>query len=116
MTMHRVASVVLAFSVALFAVACDDDDNPTNPSNANTVRMTAPLLPSNEVPAIVPPNAEANGTGLVIVTFHLTRDSSQNITAASADFTVGLANFPPNTVVTAAHIHPGATGRTAAPL
>src|SRR5262245_7821125 len=111
--MHRIASVLLALSVALFAVACDDDDNPSNPSDNNTVRMTAPLLPSNEVPPIT--NAEANGSGSVIVTFHLTRDAAQNITSATVDFAVALTGFPGNTAVTAAHIHPGAAGVNGSP-
>jgi hypothetical protein len=107
--MHRIASVVLALSVALFAAACDNNStSPTNPSTATTVRMTAPLLPANEVPPIT--NAEAGGTGSVIITWHLTRDASNNITSASADFTIALSGFPPNTSVIAAHIHPGAVG------
>jgi hypothetical protein len=114
--MHRILSVGLALSLSMFAVACGDDDNPTNPSNNNTVRMTAPLLPGNEVPPIVAPNAEAGGTGSVIVTWHLTRDASQNVTAATADFTVALAGFPASTSVIAAHIHPGVAGQNGGPL
>jgi hypothetical protein len=45
-----------------------------------------------------------------MITFNLTKDAAGAITAASADFTVTLTNFPANTPVNAAHIHPGAAG------
>jgi hypothetical protein len=41
---------------------------------------------------------------------HNTKDAAGNITASTADFQVTLQGFPPNTVLTGAHIHPGATG------
>ena len=37
--------------------------------------------------------ADLNGRGTVDVTFHVTKDASQNITAATADFTVNLSGF-----------------------
>jgi hypothetical protein len=101
--------------VATLAVsACGDDDNPTNPSDQNTVRFTANLLPSNETTTVV--GAEANATGTTTITFHLTRDSAQQITGATADFSVTLNNLPSGTSVSAAHIHPGAAGVAGSPL
>jgi hypothetical protein len=105
--MHRIATTALVVALGMFAVGCDDDDNPTTPSN-NTIRFTANLLPSNEVPPVTGP--EASGTGNVTIQFNLTRDSSQNITAATADFNTTLTGFPANTPVNAAHIHTGAAG------
>jgi CHRD domain-containing protein len=104
--MHRIATTALVVALGMFVAGCDDDDNPTSPSN--TIRFTANLLPSNENPAITGP--EASGTGSATTTFNLTRDSSQNITAATADFNVTLTGFPANTPVNLAHIHTGASG------
>ena len=104
--------LVLALSVS----ACSSDKSPTNPSDNNTVKFTAALLPGNETPPIVPPNADATASGLATITLHLTRDGSQNITAANADFAVTLQNFPANTNVTLAHIHPGKAGESKSPI
>jgi hypothetical protein len=91
--------------MALFAAACDDE---TTPSPADAPQFRATLLPANEVPPVT--NAEAGGNGTATMTFNVTRDASNNITAARADFTVNLTGFPANTTMTGAHIHPGATG------
>jgi len=100
---------VLVAGLTVLAIGCGSNSTPTSStSNPTTVKFTAALLPINEVPAIT--NAENSGSGSATITFNLTRDGSGNITAATADFTVALAGFPPNTPVNAAHIHPGAAG------
>jgi hypothetical protein len=70
--------------------------------------FTATMLPANEVPAIV--GAEAGGSGTVTITFHLTRDATNTITAATTDFVASMSGFPAGTVLIAAHIHTGAAG------
>ena len=98
---------ILAVALAI-AVGCGSSKTPTSASTANQVKFLATLSPANEVPAIT--NAEASGTGNATITFNLTRDGAGAITTATADFLVTLSNFPPNTTLTAAHIHPGAAG------
>jgi hypothetical protein len=109
MTRSILAATVLTLSIA--AGGCDDNSTPTNPSgNTNdTVRFTAGLLASNEVPPVT--GAEANANGAATITFNLTRDAAGAITGASADFSVNLAGFPAGTAITAAHIHTGAAGQ-----
>jgi hypothetical protein len=46
----------------------------------------------------------------VTITFHLTRDATNTITAATVDFVASMSGFPAGTVLIAAHIHPGAAG------
>ncbi|HKT80022.1 MAG TPA: CHRD domain-containing protein [Vicinamibacterales bacterium] len=106
--MKRLLALSMILVATLAVSACGDDDNPTNPSDQNTVRFTANLLPSNETSAVV--GGEANATGSATMTFHLTRDAAQQITGATIDFSVTLNNLPNGTVVSAAHIHPGAAG------
>jgi hypothetical protein len=84
------------------------DDTITSPSPASSVRLTAALLPSNEVPAIS--GSEASGSGTAALTFNLTKDSNGNITAATLDVTVSATGFPPGTALTASHIHGAAAG------
>jgi len=106
---------LLILGVALaIASACGSSKSPTSASSANQVKFLAALSPANEVPAIT--NAEASGTGNATITLNLTRDTAGNITAASADFLVTLSNFPANTTLTAAHIHPGAAGTNGSAL
>lgn len=102
--------LIVAVTFAVLTTACSGSkSSPTAPSsNPNQVRFTATLLPSNVVPAIT--NADASGRGDVTITLNLTRDSAGAITAATADFTLNLTNFPPGTAVTTALIHPGAAG------
>jgi hypothetical protein len=99
--------LVLVALVLMFAVACDDD-NPNSPSDSNTRRFTAILLPQNEVPPVT--NADAGGSGTMQLTMTVTRDGSNAITGATYDFTVNLTGFPAPTTLTGAHIHPGAAG------
>jgi hypothetical protein len=44
------------------------------------------------------------------MTFHLTRDSSGTITAATVDFVYSLSGFPPGTPIILTHIHEGGPG------
>lgn len=103
---YRLTPFVLALGLTLGAVACGDSD--TSPSPAAAPRFTAGLLPANEVPPIT--GVEAGGTGTATITLNVTRDAAQNVTAATADFSVQLSSFPAGTTLTGAHIHPGAAG------
>jgi hypothetical protein len=93
--------------VLLSTVACGDDD-PVSPS-ATAPTFTTQLLPTNEVPPVT--NADASASGNVSVVLHVTRDGAQNITSATADFTVVMSGFPPNTSLTGAHIHNAPAGQ-----
>jgi hypothetical protein len=108
--MKRLA--LLLAVVALFAPACDDDDDPVNPSTVLPLRFTADLKASNEVPPVT--NADAAATGRMTVTFTVARDAVLNITAVtSSDFVVDMAGFPAGTVLVGAHIHEAPAGQTA---
>jgi hypothetical protein len=87
------------------AVATSD---PQAAAQTENLTFTASLSPANEVPAIT--NAESKGSGEVTIVLHVTRDASKAITAATADFKGSLKGFTPETAITAAHIHRGATG------
>jgi hypothetical protein len=101
---------VLAVVLGLCAAGCSSNSTttPTTTAPSNTPVFTATLLPASEVPPIV--GAEAAGSGTATITFHLTRDSTNTITAATVDFLCSFSGFPAGTVLTAAHIHPGAVG------
>jgi hypothetical protein len=101
---------VLAVVLGLCAAGCSSSTTtptPTGPSN--TPVFTATLMPANETPAPIV-GAEAGGSGTATITFHLTRDSTSTITAATVDFLCSFSGFPAGTVVIAAHIHTGAAG------
>ena len=107
--MKRVAILI---AVLALAAACDDNDNPNQPSNTGPIVFTAQLSAANEVPAISDAS-EAGGRGTVTITFNVPRDASGNITGGgSATFVGTLSGFPtsPNSVANNAHIHPGAAG------
>ena len=104
--MLRLARALAICMCVVAAGACGDDDSPTAPGN--DVRLIAGLSPFNEVPAVS--NADRTGSGLVEITLHLTRDTANAITAATADFEVRLTGFPTGTTLTGAHIHPGVAG------
>jgi len=107
--MYRIP--VLAVVLGLCAAGCGSSSTSTTPTPTgpnNTPVFTATMLPANEVPAIV--GAEAGGSGSVTITFHLTRDATNTITAATVDFVASMSGFPPGTVLIAAHIHTGAVG------
>lgn len=96
--MKRLALIALVLASAL---SCDD--SPTSPSDPNTARFTAILLPSNEVPAVT--NADATASGTMEMTMRVTRDAANNVTGATYDFTLHMTGFPSDTVLTGAHIH-----------
>lgn len=98
--------LMLVCAAALALPGCGSK-SPTNPSNAPTI-FTVALSAQNETPPIT--NAEANARGQAIITFHVTKDSGGNITAATVDFNVSMSGFPVGSQVTAAHIHTGAAG------
>jgi hypothetical protein len=105
---------ILAAGLSIFALGCGSSSPTASTANPTTVKFTAALLPANEVPPVT--NAEINGSGNAVITFNLTRDGSGNITAATADFAVQLAGYPPSTPVVAAHIHNGPAGVSAGVL
>jgi hypothetical protein len=105
MMSSRLLASLVVVGLAALQGACGSS---TSPSAAAAPTFGATLSPANEVPAIV--NADATGSGTVAVTMNTTKDGSGNITAATADFTVTLSGFPAGTVLTGAHIHPGAAG------
>ena len=98
----------LAVLMAVALVGCDDDDNPLDPADPNVVTFTAQLSAANEVPPIT--NAESTARGDVSIVFNLTRDAGNNITGATASFTVNLNSFPAGSTWTLAHIHVGNAG------
>ncbi len=106
MKSRALIGLVLLGSLAA-AIACGS--TPTLPSpTSTTVKYTAALLPSSEVPPVV--GSEANGSGTATLTFNLNKDSGGNVTAATMDATVSVSGFPAGTALTGAHIHPGAAG------
>ena len=66
------------------------------------------LSAANETPPVT--NAESSVTGTATISFHLTKDSSGNVTAATADFQLNAAGFPAGSQLTMAHIHLGGAG------
>jgi hypothetical protein len=108
--MYRIP--ILAAVLGLCSIGCGSSSpgstTPTTTTPSNTLVYTAALLPANEVPAAVGP--ETSGSGSATMTFHLTRDSNNNITVANVDFVATFSGFPAGTILTAAHIHPGVAG------
>ena len=98
---------LFALVLAVAAAGCSSSSSAPSSVLENTPGITAVLSPTNEVPPVT--NAESTGLGSVIVTFAVTRDSSKNITAATATFDVTLSGFPANTPINIAHIHQGAS-------
>jgi CHRD domain len=101
------ARTVLVGLVALTAACGGKTSTTPSTTTPNTFTFTAALLPANEIPAIG--NADASGSGTATLTMNVTRDSANNITAATTTFQVNLTGFPANTNMTAAHIHEGAS-------
>ena len=105
---------VLVAVLALGAAACSSSSSTSPTQTPTNPTFTADLRPANEVPSIT--NTESTGSGTMTITFVVTRDSSNNITAATANFNGTFSGFPAGTTLTAAHIHPGATGVNGSPL
>jgi len=95
--MKRLA--IVSCLAAVVALAGCGSDNSTSPST--TTVFTVTLLPANEVPPI-PDQSEAGGRGTGVITVH----SDSN----TIDFAFNMTGFPNDTVITNAHIHPGASG------
>ena len=112
----------LTLALAITAAGCNDS-NPTPPSNdgnnpppaQNTTTTTTTynldLKTGNERPNAIS-NAEVGATGTATIKINLTKDAAFNITAASVEFDVNVANFPPDSAVNIAHIHPGDLNNT----
>jgi hypothetical protein len=100
------ALLVLGFTMS----ACNGYNTPSQPSSAPPSKntFTAVLLPANEVPAIVGP--EAAGSGTATITLNFTKDQYGYVTGATFDFSVTVTGFPNDTSITDAHIHGGAAG------
>ena len=101
----------LTIALALLATGCGSD-SPSTPT-AVVPTFTAALLDgNNENPPIS--NAEAGASGNSTITFNITRDASNNITAATATFAVNLSGFPAGTPINIAHIHQAPAGTNGA--
>jgi len=100
-------STLVPIALALFAAACGSS-TPTTPTTPTKPTFTADLRTANENPPIT--GAEAGGSGTATITFDITRDGANNITAATATFVVNLTGFPAGTPINIAHIHQAATG------
>jgi hypothetical protein len=97
--MKRLGIAAATFLALGLAAGCGDDNgNPGGPSNLTV--FTVQLLPSLENPPIT--NAENSARGTAVITV--------NSQANTIDFSVSLNSFPTTSTLTAAHIHPGATG------
>ena len=94
--------------IAVLAAGCGSSSSPSSPSNTQptTVVFTASLNAANETPAPIT-NADKDAKGNSTMTFHLTRDSSGTITAATVDFVYSLSGFPAGTSIILTHIHEG---------
>jgi hypothetical protein len=98
----------LALLVIGFTVSACNGYSPSQPSPASKTSFTAVLLPANEVPAIVGP--EAAGVGTATITLNFGKDASGYAATATFDFAVTVTGFPNGTSLTGAHIHGGAPG------
>jgi hypothetical protein len=103
-------AAVLTIALALLATGCGSD-SPSTPT-AVVPTFTAALSTANENPPIS--NAEAGASGNSTITFNITRDASNNITAATATFVVNLSGFPAGTPINIAHIHQAPAGTNGA--
>ena len=101
-------------ALGIVLAGCSDTKTPVEPTAAPNPVFTATLSPLQENPPIVAPNADAGASGTVKITLNVSRDANGNLTAATADFEVTLAGFPPGTTLTGAHIHQGTPGNNTA--
>src|SRR5262245_66686280 len=95
--MKRLAIAVAVGMLAIGVAGCGSS-TPTNPSTFKV--FTVQLFPAQENPPIT--NAEQSGRGTAVITVH----SDTN----TVDFSISMRDFPANTNVTLAHIHPGPLG------
>lgn len=81
-------------------------------TQATSLKFTADLASTNEVPPIS--NDEKSGSGKATVTMDLTRDAAGKVMSAKVSIQATLSGFPTTTAITLAHIHgPGAAGANA---
>ena len=107
--MKYVNAFALVVSLAGVA-ACGSDSSPATPSGNGTQTYTATLRPSEEVPAVS--GAESSGGGTVTIVLNVVKDTSGNVTSATATFDVTLNGFPAGTPINMAHIHQAAAGQS----
>jgi hypothetical protein len=99
---------VLSVALALVAVGCGSSSSTTtSPTPAANPVFSASLSPANEVPPVT--NSESGVTGSANITINPTKDSSGNITSATATFAVTVGGFPAGSTINIAHIHEGAS-------
>ena len=93
--------------ISVLAAACGSS-SPSSPSNTQptTVVFTAAMTAAQEAPNPIT-NADKDAKGNATITFHLTRDSSGAITAATVDFVYSLSGFPAGTPIILTHVHEG---------
>ena len=108
--MSRWLVAVAAVACLAGAVACGDDDgNPTAPSQpSNTLVFRATMTSAQEVPAVT--NAETGASGTATITFNVTRDAANAITAGTATMQFSVSGLTPTSNIILAHIHTGASG------
>jgi CHRD domain-containing protein len=104
--MKRLSAVAVVF--AFVAAGCGSSSTSPSSSTPTKPTFTAQLSPAAEVPPIS--NAEASGSGSATITFDVTRDAANNVTAASVTFVANLTGFPAGTTVTLGHIHKAPSG------
>jgi len=105
-------AAAMTIALAVLAAAGCGDDNPSSPTQQNRFVFSALLSANNEVPPIT--GTEAGGGGNSTITIDVTRDSSGNITAATASFVVNINGLPANTPINLSHIHQAAAGTNGA--
>jgi CHRD domain-containing protein len=96
----------LPMLLLVFAAGCSED-SPAEPT-PTTPTFSMALTSSQENPPIT--GAEASCAGNVTIRFNITRDSSQAITAANADFQANITGCPSTAVIRIAHIHRAPVG------
>jgi hypothetical protein len=95
--MKRLA--LAAITILVFGAAgCGSKSSPNAPSDVTI--FTVQLSALNEVPLVTNGEVTARGTAVVSI----------NKATNTIDFSVSLNSFPTTSVLTAAHIHPGAAG------
>ena len=108
--MTRFIAALVAATCLVTAAACgdDNDSNPTGPSGSNTLVFRANMTSAQEVPPVS--NAEAGASGTATITFTVTRDAANVITAGTVVFQFSVSGLTPTSSITLAHIHTGAAG------
>src|ERR1041384_1051669 len=99
---------IVALGILLASGCSSSSSSPSTTNGPTTTRFTADLKPANESPAIT--NAEASGSGNVVIDLTQTKDASGAVSTSTMNFTVTMQRFPSTTVVNIAHIHVGTTG------